>query len=146
MLNNKKRILNELLVDIFNDILSIQQQRLKESGVNLSLNEVHVLEQIEKAQDPTMSHIASKLRVTVGTLTTAVKRLVEKGYVKRYQTEEDLRKVYLKTTEQAKKVLKNHDSFHQEMIESVLEGVDETALETITESFEKLIDFFKKAY
>jgi len=36
--NDKKQILNELLVDIFNHILSIQQQRLKQSGVHLSLN------------------------------------------------------------------------------------------------------------
>jgi len=43
-------------------------------------------------------------------------------------------------------VLKDHDQFHKEMIESVLEGVDDSALETITESFEKLINFFKKAY
>lgn len=144
--NDKKQILNELLVDIFNHILSIQQQRLKQSGVHLSLNEVHVLEQIEKASEPTMSTIASRLRITVGTLTTSVKRLVEKGFVVRYQTEEDLRKVLLKNTPLAKKVLKDHDQFHQEMIESVLEGVDDSALETITESFEKLIKFFKKAY
>ena len=146
MVNDKKRVLNELLVDIFNHILSIQQQRLKASGVNLSLNEVHVLEQIEKATEPTMSRIASRLKVTVGTLTTAVKRLVEKGFVERYQTKEDLRKVLLKNTSKAKKVLNDHDLFHQEMIDSVLEGVDDSALEMITQSFEKLIGFFKKAY
>ena len=47
------------------------------------MNEVHVLEAIEKTDEPTMTNIAKRLRITVGTLTTSMNRLVEKGKTKK---------------------------------------------------------------
>ena len=75
-----KKMINELLVDVFNHILSIEGAQLRRKGVKLSMNEVHVLEAITKAEIPTMTNVAKRLRVTVGTLTTSINRLVEKGY------------------------------------------------------------------
>jgi len=143
MPNEPKLILNELLVDIFNQILSIQQDRLKKEGIRLSLSEIHVLEAIQKVTPPTMSLIAKKLRITVGTLTTAVKRLVKKGYVSRYQDETDRRKVYLKLTPSALEVLKAHEQFHQEMIEAVLSETKDDQIPILINSLSKLLEFFK---
>ncbi len=143
MPNEPKLILNELLVDIFNQILSIQQDRLKKEGIQLSLSEIHVLEAIQKVTPPTMSLIAKKLRITVGTLTTAVKRLVKKGYVSRYQDEADRRKVYLKLTASAKEILKAHEQFHQEMIEAVLKEMKDNQIPILIHSLSKLLEFFK---
>ena len=146
MHNEPKVILNELLVDIFNQILSIQQNRLKKEGIPLSLSEIHVLEAVEKMDPPTMSLIAKRLHITVGTLTTAVKRLVKKGYVSRYQDETDLRKVYLRLTAPAKKVLEAHDQFHQEMIDAVLKDTEKNDLPVLIRSLSSLLDFFKTQY
>ncbi len=146
MHNEPKVILNELLVDIFNQILSIQQDRLKKDGINMSLSEIHVLEAIQKVDPPTMSMIAKRLRITVGTLTTAVKRLVKKGYVSRYQDGNDLRKVYLKLTPSAKKILDAHDQFHQEMIEAALKDTKDDQMPILIGSLSRLLDFFKTQY
>lgn len=146
MENHPKQILNELLVDIFNQILSIQQDRLKKAGINMSLSEIHVLEAIEKAETPTMSAIAKRLRITVGTLTTAVKRLVKKGYVSRYQDGNDRRKVYLKLTASARKILDAHDQFHQEMIDAALQETDADQMPILIGSLSRLLDFFKTQY
>lgn len=143
MHNEPKLILNELLVDLFNQILSIQQDRLKKEGIQLSLSEIHVLEAIQKVTPPTMSLIAKKLRITVGTLTTAVKRLVKKSYVSRYQDETDRRKVYLKLTQSALEVLKAHEQFHQEMIEAVLSETKDNQIPILIHSLSKLLEFFK---
>lgn len=89
--NEKKQktrhTLNELLVYLFNYILYIEANNLKQKGVELSINEVHILERIEKASSNTMSHLARTLMVTSGTLTTNVSRLEKKGYVERYRDE-----------------------------------------------------------
>jgi len=144
--NKPKLILNELLVDIFNQILSIQQDRLKKEGILLTLSEIHVLEAIEKMDPPTMSVIARRLRITVGTLTTAVKRLVKKGYVSRYQDETDLIKVYLRLTAPAKKILEAHDQFHQEMIDAALKDTKDEEIPVLIGSLSSLLDFFKTQY
>lgn len=141
-----KQVINELLVDVFNHILSIEQDTLKKQGVTLSMTEVHVLEAIRNTKEPTMGHVARKLRITLGTLTTSVNVLVKKDYVYRYRNEKDRRKVYLKLTQDALVVLKIHDAFHDEMIESLFENLALDKDETLLKSLENLNEYFKNKY
>jgi len=146
MPNSPKELLNELLVEVFNHILTIEQQNLKDRGVKLSMNEVHVLEAIEKSEEPTMSNIAARLRVMVGTLTTSINRLVDKGYCERFGKEGDRRKVFIKLTDKARQVLSVHEDFHEEMIDAVIDDmkIEENAL--LIESLSKLSEYFKNKY
>ena len=82
------------------------------------MKEVHILEAVRSAKEPTMSNIASKLRITTGTL-AAIDRLVAKKFVERYQEESDRRKVLIRLTDSAREVLKEHDLFHNEMIDEI---------------------------
>lgn len=141
-----KSIINELLVEIFHHILSIEGQMLRERGVNLSMNEVHVLEAIQKTDEPTMSHIAKRLRVTVGTLTTAINRLVEKGYVERKREKEDKRKVIVSITNKAYKVLATHDAFHDEMIEAVIQDLKLDENEVLINALKNISTYFTEKY
>lgn len=139
-----RSIINELLVEIFNRILSIEGQNLKDKGIKLSMSEVHVLEAIETQTEPTMSNIARKLGITIGSLTTAINTLYQKGYVDRKRDLEDRRKVYITNLDKAKKVLEEHDKFHEEMIDSVFEDLEIEKDELLIESLEKLSSYFKK--
>ncbi len=146
MPTSPKAIINELLVDVFNNILRIEQQHMRQQGVKLSMNEIHVLEAIQKSEDSTMSNIAKRLHVTVGTLTTSMNRLVEKGYCERYRTDEDKRKVFIRLTRQGKAVLKIHETFHEEMIDAVIEDMHLEDNAVLIDSLEKLTDYFKNKY
>jgi len=146
MNESPKSIINDLLVEVFNQILSIQQEHLRNQGINLSMNEIHVLEAIQKTEESTMSNVAKKLRVTVGTLTTAINRLVDKGYTERYSNPTDKRKVFLRLTSKAKKILKTHDTFHEDMINSVIKDMNVEENEVLIASLQKLRDYFKEKY
>lgn len=142
-MSKAKVLLNELLVNIFNYILNIESLILKRQGVKLSMNEVHIIEAIYNTNPPIMTNVAKRLLITVGTLTTAIDRLVEKGYAERYQNEEDRRRVYLRLTEKGLKIKAIHDEFHNDMIDNVIRDmkIDENselliALENISEYFQ----------
>lgn len=77
------------------------------------MNDVHILENIQKASDNSMSHIAARLMVTQGTLTTNVTKLIDKGYVERYQDEKDKRIKRLRVTEKAHDILQIHEQFQR---------------------------------
>lgn len=141
-----KEVINELLVDVFNHILSIESESLKKRGVKISMTEVHVLEAIRNSAIPTMGSVAQKLRVTLGTLTTSVNVLVRKNYVTRYRDETDRRKVYLKLTDSAKEVLKAHDEFHDEMIDSMFKDLELEKDEVLMKSLENISQYFKSHY
>jgi len=141
-----KQVINELLVDVFNQILSIEGVTLKQRGVKLSMTEVHVLEAIRNSEIPTMGNVAQKLRVTLGTLTTSVNVLVKKSYVSRYRDENDRRKVYLKLADSAIGVLKIHDEFHDEMIESLFKDLELEKDEVLMKSLDNISQYFKQRY
>ncbi|MDY0317331.1 MAG: MarR family transcriptional regulator [Candidatus Izemoplasmatales bacterium] len=139
-----RSIINELLVEIFNRILAIEGQNLKDKGIKLSMSEVHVLEAIELTEEPTMSNIAKRLGITIGSLTTAINTLYQKGYVLRERDPEDRRKVVVGLLPKAMEVLKEHDSFHDEMIDSIFEEMELEKDELLIESLDKLSSYFKK--
>lgn len=145
-MDSPKKIINELLVEVFNHILSIEAEALRKRGIKLSMNEIHVLEAIEKAKEPTMTHLARRLRVTVGTLTTAMNRLVEKGYTTRYRLDDDKRKVHIKLTDKAVGVLLIHEQFHNEMIDSVISEMNLEQDVVLLQSLKNISDYFKNKY
>ncbi|AUD64331.1 MarR family transcriptional regulator [Tenericutes bacterium MZ-XQ] len=141
-----KEVINELLVDVFNHILSIEAEVLRERGVKLSMTEVHVLEAIKNTSEPTMGNVANKLRITMGTLTTSINVLVRKNFVNGYRDENDRRKVYLELKESAKEVLRIHDDFHEEMVSSLLKDLELEKDEILLKSLENISNYFKQRY
>ena len=145
-MSRSKDVINELLVEVFNHILSIEGQTLRERGVKLSISEVHVLAAISTSEIKTMGNVAKKLRITLGTLTTSIDVLVRKKYVVRSRAKDDNRKVILQLTDQAHEVLRIHEEFHNEMVESLIVDLEVDKNEALIKSLENISEFFKQKY
>lgn len=145
-MSRAKDVINELLVEVFNHILSIEGQTLRERGVKLSMSEVHVLEAIKNSPTKTMGDVAKRLRITLGTLTTSIDVLVRKKYVIRNRAKEDKRKVILQLTDAAIDTLRIHEGFHEEMIESVMTDLELEKDEALVKSLENISNYFKSKY
>ena len=140
-------VVNELLVDIFNDILVIEQRALSDGEFkDLSITEMHTIDAIGMYEARTMSEVAADLKITVGTLTTAINNLVKKGYVERKRTEEDRRVVLIQLTKRGKLAFRIHDKFHRDMVKATIEGLNESEEQVLVGSLEKLNNFFKAKY
>lgn len=142
-----KAVLNELLVDTFNDILTIEQTALRSGKLNdLSVTEIHTINAIGMYVPRTMSEVACDLGITVGTLTTAINNLVKKGYVQRKRDEEDRRVVKITLTRSGKLAYRVHEQFHSDMIKATVEGLSEGEEKLLAAALTKLNDFFKHKY
>ena len=121
-----KKILNELLVQLFNDILQIEEKSLKNGPLSdLSVTELHTIEAIGMYKERTMTEVAQDLKITVGTLTTAINKLIKKGYVDRKRIEEDRRVVLIHLTKKCKLAYRLHEKFHNDMINETISGLKE---------------------
>lgn len=141
-----KDSLNELLVDVFNYILNIEEQAIKEMGVRLSMSEIHVIEAIHNVQPPTVTNVSNKLLITPGTLSISIDRLVNKGYVQRYQEGNDRRKVFLRLTQKGEEAKRAHDLFHEELIEKVIKDMKIEEKGELLIALENLQTYFKDQY
>ena len=94
-MNDKMEVINKLLVELFNNVQEIEEKSLKcEEISDLSITEIHTIEVIGLNTEKTMSQIAQSLKITLGTLTACINKLIKKGYVERKRIEEDRRVVY----------------------------------------------------
>jgi DNA-binding MarR family transcriptional regulator len=140
-------ILNHLMVEIFNDILTIEQTALKKGAFSdLSVTEMHTIEAIGMYHPRTMSEVAQDLKITVGTLTTAINRLVKKEYVERKRVEDDRRIVQISLTKKGKLAYRLHEKFHTEMIHAMVEGMNLENEEILIQSLGQLSQFLKRHY
>lgn len=140
------KIVNELLVSLFNEILTIEKAALQASPFkDLSLTEIHVIEAIGLGSR-TMTDIADKVGVTVGTLTTSMNRLVKKEYVTRNRLEDDRRFVQVELTHKGKLAYRMHEAFHAQMVKYMNDGLSNEDNEILIASLTRLGDFFKEKY
>ena len=136
--------LNEVLVNLFRDILDIEQKAIiTEEFHDITSNDMHVIEAIGIGEPKNMSSIARMLSVTVGTLTIAMNSLVKKGYVFRERGKEDRRVVYISLTERGKAAYEHHARFHRTMIDSVSKELTPEQLELLVETLTKLNIWFR---
>lgn len=145
-MDNSRSVLNELLKEVFNQILTIQGEVLRKQGVTISMNEVHILEAIQEEEKPFIGNIAKKLRVTIGTLSVAVTVLEKKGYIKKVADESDKRRIYLKLTKKATPVMIAHENFHKEMVEHVINDLSLNQNTILIESLKEISNYFKNKY
>jgi DNA-binding MarR family transcriptional regulator len=139
--------MNELMIDIFNDILTIEQSDLKKGYFNdLSVTEIHTIEAIGMYVPRNMSEVARDIGITLGTLTKAISNLVKKGYVERKRSEQDRRVVNVDLTKKGKLAYRIHAKFHRDIIRETIDGLDEKEKNTLVDVLEKLNFSIKEKY
>lgn len=91
-----------------------------------------------------MTRIAEELDITKGTLSVSIKRLEEKGYLKRRINKYDRRFVELDLTEKGKEINDLRQKFRYEMIRNTIDGFEEEEAEVLIKGLAKLSDYLKE--
>lgn len=138
--------INSFLVSNFNNILRWEHRVL--SGAfegRLSVSEFHVIEAVVTSMETsenTMGEVARRLGVTVGTLTTAVKTLTQKGFLTREKGSADRRTVWLFPTAAALEANNFHSDFHKRMVSGIMDCLDHNQLLTLASALSVLNGWF----
>lgn len=102
---------------------------------------MHIIEAIGIEEPQKMSAIAKRLSVTVGTLTTNMSSLEEKGYIKRERSLIDKRVVLVSLTEKGRKAFFHHRDFHKHMIQAVVKDLDEDETKVLIKCLRNISSF-----
>ncbi|MGY3749500.1 fatty acid biosynthesis transcriptional regulator FabT [Vagococcus acidifermentans] len=146
-MNEDFKQVNDQLVRVFNDILTIEETELKKSEFkDLSIKEMHTIEAIGLHDTKTTSEVAKNLSITVGTLTVAINNLVKKNYVERVRSKEDRRVVMLKLTNRGRLCYRVHQNFHKKMVEAALTDMGDEEKQALIKGLGSLHEFLKEFY
>jgi len=127
------------LVDIFNNVVIIEEASLKNSKFNdVSLKEMHTIDVIGTHPDTTPSAVAKELMLTLGTVTTSLNKLEKKGYIVRTRSSVDRRVVHLSLSKKGRLVYRLHRRFHKSMVMRITEGFNDEELKVMSKGLENL--------
>lgn len=131
--------LNRLISCAFNDISRAEQNAIHAGGMtDVSVNEAHTVDAIGYYVPKTMSEVASKLEITMGTLTVAINHLVKKGYVKKEKNPKDRRVFMLSLTDKGKNLYKVHQSFHFDLVKNLILDLSDYEADMFIEALSSL--------
>ena len=135
--------IDRLLSGTFDAILRVEENSFDNRLMRgLTITEVHTIVAMGLYERNPMNVVAARLGVTLATLTTAVNKLVAKGFVERTRAEDDRRKVMVSLTKRGRQVLRAHGLFHRQMMEGALADLTEEEERAFAAGLAKVKRFF----
>lgn len=124
-----ENMLNYLLNRVYHSMDKLEELMLKASDtLPLTISEIHTLEAVANAgksvdgtdrRAATISEISSYLDVRLPTATSAVNKLVSKGFVEKVKCQDDGRVVRVSLTRSGLSAERAHQYFHRNMVRAV---------------------------
>ncbi len=121
-------------------VFAQQAAAAKESGFSdLSLRQIAYLDRIQRMGNPTPSELAAAFQVSRPTISIALDRLEEAGYVRRSQSDEDRRSFHIHLTEKGENFHAIHQQVHQELAGLFTIGLDKDEIQQLERLFNKIV-------
>lgn len=107
------------------DLKLFELEHMKEESIEqLTLHEIHTIENIGHLEDRSMSELARRAGVKQSTMTVMINKLIMKDFVERYRDPTDRRVVKVRLTEKGERAHQMHDSLHQKVTNQWLENLE----------------------
>ena len=134
--------LNELISRAFSDISGAEQRAISDAGFdNISVHEAHTVEAIGLYMPKTMSAVAEKLNITMGTLTVCINILMRKGIVVKKRSDLDKRVFMLTLTSEGRRLYRVHQRFHLELVSSLIADLSDYEADMFLDALSSLNRF-----
>ena len=137
-----RNTINTMLVNTFHEIMDLEEKAIiTDKFRDISSNDI--IQAIGEDSGARMTDIAKKLNITVGSLTTSMNSLVNKGYVSRKRSENDRRVVNIYLRDKGVEAYEHHKQFHKEMTDALLNCLTPEELDVWMKSIDSLTAFFQ---
>lgn len=132
--------LSRLIIDFYERLNAWEHDVVSESG--LTPAQMHAVEMIGHMGEPTMKALASRLGVTMGSLTVMIDRLEKRNLATRQRNPEDRRSYEIVLTESGKAYFAEHENHHLHLTEELCNGLEENEEQQFYALLQKIIDQF----
>ena len=129
------------LNNIWHTLIGKLQSRLTDEEFKavgeLSTTEISILRVLDTTPDVILKDICKRLNMPKSTLTSAVNRLVNKGYVERVSVNSDKRAFSLNITAEGSFVQKKHLEFEHFILSGLISGLSQEEILTLLDILRK---------
>ena len=126
----------------FTRLISVAEENAKEQceTQELTATQLNYLEIIGELRNPTITELASAMKLTKPSVTIIVDRLVAKGFVRKVHSDVDRRSSHLHLTELGEHINKRHDYAHDYMIDLIEGKLNKSEVASFTLLLDKITE------
>ncbi|CAM4366115.1 MarR family winged helix-turn-helix transcriptional regulator [Weissella hellenica] len=134
--------MNETLVDVFNNVMWIEEASLRKSRFkDITIKDMHTIAAITMYDTRTASQLAQTMHLTPSAMTSVIDKLEKKGYVVRNRDTKDRRVVRIGLTHKGRTVFRAHEAFHRGMTHSLFDSLEKSKAPVVEEAIEDLQEY-----
>ena len=138
--------LNALIVSMYQSVGKLEDAMLYDlSNGRITIGEMHTIECIGARGDAGISvtEIAQEMKITLPSVTAAVKKLEKKGLVTKTRSTSDARQVVIRLTEEGRRADIAHRYFHRKMIRAVSCSIPLEERPVLLQAMRRINDFIE---
>ena len=141
-----QQMLDDVLVGVYYNLLRLEESALKQGRLELTISEMHLIEQVGKAQKQgmTIREIADRLGIKSPSVTVAVKKLESKGFVVKESCAKDGRAVNVTLTKQGKIVDAYHKYYRRALTKTIAAGMSDSEKDVLLRAIKKINTYFEQ--
>ncbi len=112
------------------------QQYLEEG---FTVRQMEYIDVIGRLENPNLGEIAAALKVSKPSVTAIVDKLTERGFIDKYQSDEDRRSFHVHLSAKGKKLVRMHNETHQRIADLFSRNLNEKDLKTLIALLNKVV-------
>ena len=118
-------------INILSDEMRLCMRKHKEQAAdgkelfNLSITQLHYLHVIKERTAPTITELAEIFGVQKSTVTVAVNKLLQRGFLEKNASQSDLRVVHVSLAEKGKRLIEIEDQGYYQFAGQVIQSLTE---------------------
>ncbi len=135
------------LMDLYRSMMRMENRAVRHfAKAKLTAGEMNLIEQLCRSgrDGMTIGALASALGIARPSVTVAVNRLEQKGYVTKVPSVTDRRSVRVLPTAEGIKMEAYHSFYHRSAVKSLTDSFDEDEKAALMRGVKKLVQFFEE--
>ena len=126
-------IITELIADLEAEFI----KKYQEEG--FTARQIVYIDTINMLGNPNLGEIAKALKLSKPSVTAIVDKLASKGYIHKFQSDEDRRSFHVHLSAKGKKLVKMHGETHNKIVDMLQNNLDSKDLKNLMTILNKVV-------
>ena len=129
------------LIEIITKLIGDWEIQFVEQYVaeGFTTRQLEYVDAIHRLGNPNLGEIAQALKLSKPSVTAIVEKLAGKGYIQKFQSDEDRRSFHVHLSAKGKKLVQMHNDTHQKIADLFRQNLDEKDLKALVTILNKMV-------
>jgi len=127
----------EIMTQLIADLEAEFIKKYQEEG--FTARQIAYIDTINMLGNPNLGEIAKALKLSKPSVTAIVDKLANKGYIQKFQSDEDRRSFHVHLSAKGKKLVKMHGETHNKIVDMLQNNLDSKDLKNLVTILNKVV-------